>query len=191
MVVNSDIYQIASVHGRFQPLHLGHMEYIMAAFAKANFLFVGLTQPDIRDLKETPEASHRAFAYSNPLTYFERRELIVDALSDAGKPRTTFEIIPFPIETPARLPDFLPVTVPCLTTVYDDWNREKVRRLVATGYKVDVLWDREEKAIQGSVVRDLIRAGRSEWLTMVPAATVRAVDRFRLRRRLENLMDRE
>src|SRR5437588_305320 len=97
---------VGSVHGRFQPLHNGHMEYILAAAAQIDFLYVGLTQPDIRRLEDTPVSSHRASRYSNPLTYFERRGLIIQALIDAGISRSKFDVIPFPIEVPAELPDF-------------------------------------------------------------------------------------
>ena len=115
-----------SAHGRFQPLHNGHMEYLLAAIKSSDFLFIGLTQPDIRSLVFTPGADHRALRYSNPLTYFERWQTIKEALEEEGVRSHRFAIIPFPIETPAKLPDFLPVSVECLTTVYEEWNLQKI-----------------------------------------------------------------
>ncbi len=163
------------------------MEYIVKAFSQADHLFVGLTQPNIRDLLPTPSASHRSDHYANPLTYFERQRLITEALLDGGYPRERFDIIPFPIETPELLPDFLSTSVVCLTTVYDEWNRDKVRRLQGVGYEVVVLWDRDVKTYQGSVVRDAIRLADPVLAAMVPPATERAVQSLHLAERLSEL----
>jgi len=163
------------------------MEYFVKAFNVADHLFIGLTQPNIRDLLPTPSASHRSERYANPLTYFERQSLIAAALLDGGYSRDRFDIIPFPIETPHLLPDFLPTSIVCLTTVYDEWNRDKVRRLQGVGYEVVVLWERDVKTYQGSVVRDAIRMADPLLAAMVPAATERAVESLGLQDRLANL----
>lgn len=176
-----------SVHGRFQPLHNGHMEYILAAQERCQFLYVGLTQPDIRALRSTVHGSHRALKYSNPLSYFERQELVTQSLEDSGVERSLFSVIPFPIETADRLTDFLPLNVTCFTTIYEDWNVQKVRLLEAVGYRVEVLWRRAHKAVQGSEIRDSIRVGKEDWKRDVPQATIDLVARLDLRSRLESL----
>jgi hypothetical protein len=71
-----------------------------------------------------------------------------------------------------------------LTTVYDDWNREKIGRLQGAVYTVEVLWERTYKEYVGSEVRRLIAAGDEEYLTMVPPATARAIQTLDLRSRL-------
>lgn len=35
------------VHGRFQPLHLKHMEYILAAKMRCQKLYIGITNPTV------------------------------------------------------------------------------------------------------------------------------------------------
>jgi hypothetical protein len=45
---------IAVVHGRFQPLHLGHMEYLLAGAERCRTLIVGITNPDPWHVKLEP-----------------------------------------------------------------------------------------------------------------------------------------
>ena len=57
------------------------------------------------------------------MTYEERVDMITRVLMDEGLGSNEFAVIPFPIETPERLKNYLPTTVPIFTTVYDDWKR--------------------------------------------------------------------
>ena len=43
--------------------------------------------------------------------------MISEALVAQGIRREVFSFIPFPIEKPAKLPQFLPVSIPCFTTI--------------------------------------------------------------------------
>src|SRR5580700_4394306 len=102
-----------SVHGRFQPFHNDHLEYALAAKERCEFLWVGITKYDIAPSEASPLARARERPDHNPLTYFERITLITRALNEAGVPRECFAFVPFPIETPSRLPSFMPTSVPC------------------------------------------------------------------------------
>ena len=178
---------VASAHGRFQPLHKGHMEYLLAAKAECDFLWIGITQYNIRSLLDNPVDHRRTRPQDNPLTYFERVQLIMDALVEEGVRREEFGTLPFPIEAPEQLSDFLSTDLVVFTTVYDDWNRHKIRVLEAAGYEVRVLWEREHKEYRGSEVRHGIRHGGTDWHDLVPAATIRAADRLGLHERLSRL----
>jgi len=123
----------------------------------------------------------------NPLTYFERINIIADVLRDAGVGRDSFGFVPFPIETPNRLPSFMPTSIPCFTTIREEWNREKIEVLRAAGYEVIVLWEKPEKTITGGAIREDIVAGGSKWRDIVPPATATAVERLKLRERLISL----
>jgi cytidyltransferase-like protein len=181
---------VASAHGRFQPLHLGHMEYLLAAKGRCEFLHVGVTQYITSSLRVTVEDPHRARPENNPLTYFERATVIRQALLEAGVDSSEFIIAPFPIEDPALLIDFLPVRVPIFTTVYDDWNRHKIDVLRSHGYTVEVLWERNEKKYAGVEIRKAIVAGDDKWHDMVPPATIQAAEDFQLAARLRSLSAR-
>ncbi len=180
----SSTFPIASAHGRFQPLHNEHLEYLRAAKNLCEFLWVGITMPDITPLHVNPLGRHRERPDANPLTYFERISIITEALLDLGIARTTFDYVPFPIETPPSLNNYLPTNIPCLTTVCEPWNREKIAVLRGLGYSVHILFERAEKQITGLEIRRRVMEGDQTWRTLVPTATVRAIEGLDLRSRL-------
>jgi cytidyltransferase-like protein len=163
---------IGCVHGRFQPPHKGHREYILAAKELCDFLWVGITQYDLLTKKECALAPHRSEASANPLTYCERIDLLSKMLVAENIPRRSFAFIPFPIDEPNHLSQFLPTSVTCFTTIYEPWNREKIKALKGLGYDVRVLWERtvEQKLFSGGKIRQSIRKGDNEWEQSVPAA---------------------
>jgi hypothetical protein len=109
--------------------------------------------------------------------------IIADALVEEGVDRSTFGFSPFPIEMPDRLPDFLPTSVVCYTTVCEPRNEQKIERLRNLRYTVIVLYREQPKKISGSVIREDIVVGGEVWKTMVPNATVRAIAELDLRNR--------
>jgi cytidyltransferase-like protein len=176
-----------AVHGRFQPLHKGHLEYILAAKKLCKHLWVGITQIDFRSLKKSPADKHREKRFNNPLSYFERFQLIKEVLSDEGLDPLEYTISPFPIDSPDLLHDFLPITVPIFTTIYEEWNRFKIKLLQQKGYEVKVLYERDTKLYNGVEIRQSILTGDDSWKLKVPDATVRLVERLNLKDRLSNL----
>ncbi len=46
------------VHGRFQPFHNGHLEYVLAAQSRCAFLWVGITKYDIDVSELSPLGRH-------------------------------------------------------------------------------------------------------------------------------------
>ncbi|MCU1268864.1 MAG: cytidyltransferase-related domain protein [Acidobacteriaceae bacterium] len=174
-----------SVHGRFQPFHNGHLEYVLAAQKQCSLLWIGITKFDISE--PSPLARIRERPENNPLTYHQRLTMIRAALSESGIGQDEFAFVPFPIETPTKLTQFLPTSVPCFTTVYEEWNKEKILVLQSQGYEVRVLWERQQKAISGGEIRTDIIAGGSRWKAMVPSATVRLAEEFHLAERLRAL----
>jgi cytidyltransferase-like protein len=185
----SEHFEVASVHGRFQPLHNGHMEYILAALKRTDFLYIGITQHVLHRLiqVESTSAVHRAEPVSNPLNYFERAAIINAALTGCKIPRERFAILPFPIEEPTELHEFLPPGIPVLTTTYDDWNLLKIETLEKAGYTVVNLWTRTEKEVAGHEIRRMIQEGDSAWRTQVPQAAVQLLEKYDVARRLQTL----
>jgi cytidyltransferase-like protein len=157
-------FRVASVHGRFQPPHLEHLEYIVAALSLAEHVIVGITQPEIVALTACPEDPHRADQSANPFTYDERCEMISEMLVSDGFARDRFSFARFPIEQPDLVTAALPISVPCITTIRDKWNLVKIERLRSLGYDVHVLWDRSDVfGIQGTRVRELIQLDDPTW----------------------------
>lgn len=180
---------VASVHGRFQPFHNEHLEYVLAAKSRCRFLWIGITKPDVTPAEINLLGSLRELPENNPLTFFERTSMIRDALVGASVSAAEFSLVPFPIETPAHLQNYLPSTIPCFTTICEEWNRRKIKVLTELGYDVEVLWERTCKKITGSNIRQSIIDGRTDWQGMVPQAVSRAVVGLDLATRLRRLRD--
>jgi cytidyltransferase-like protein len=180
-------YLQGSVHGRFQPLHNGHLKYILNAKERCNFLWVGITQYNIRHLAQSPQDPHRQAELNNPLTFNERLEIITSALLEKGITRDEFTIVPFPLETPDQLPDFVPKTSPVFTTICEEWNRHKIKVLEKAGYKVIVLWEDVKKEIDGINIRKMICEGDESWRKLVPQATIDVIEKYKIRDRIIKL----
>jgi len=161
-------YAVGSAHGRFQPFHMGHLEYCLATFDRCQFVWIGIAQFNIRNLAETQVAQHRSLAANNPFTYRQRVAMISGALDEARIDHARFAFVPFPIETPELLGDFFDLSIPVFTTVYDEWNEHKIKALQGLGAHVVVLWKRDYKEFEGAKIRGLIKSGDPGWRTMVP-----------------------
>nr|WP_319490981.1 hypothetical protein [uncultured Desulfobacter sp.] len=176
--------EIGSVHGRFQLFHNDHLRYVLAAIERCDFLIVGVTSFVNTELTLMEKARHRALPRNNPFTYYERTQVIREALVDSGVSSSHFSFSPFPIEQPELLPQFVPLDVKCYTTVYDEWNRQKVKTLLDTGYDVEVMWESDNKEIAGSELREKILNGDESWKKFVPEASVKAVAALGIRHRI-------
>lgn len=183
------ILPVASVHGRFQPLHNQHLEYLLEAKKRCQLLWVGITQFNIRDLHDTPNKPHRADPLSNPLTYYERIQIIEAALLKNGIEKEEFSFIPFPIEEPNLLKDFLPISIPIFTTICDKWNQFKIQLLVSCGYEVVVLYERKNDILRSEKIRYEILNQDPTWKEKVPDSTVKIVSGYHLRERMEAILD--
>ena len=176
--------KVGSVHGRFQPFHNGHLKYVLAAHNLCEYLWIGITKCDVGLADRGMPIRFRDRPENNPLTFFERLEIIRESLVDAGVDRARFGFLPFPIETPETLPSFLPTYIPCYTTICEKWNEDKIEILKKLGYSVIVLYREQPKEISGSAIRADIVDGGDFWRTLVPPAAARAADRLDLRNRL-------
>lgn len=62
------------VYGRFQILHLKHVEYILAAKMRCKRLYIGITMSDDLHVSGGEEDNYRVRRSANPLSYIERFE---------------------------------------------------------------------------------------------------------------------
>lgn len=182
------------VLARFQVLHLKHLEYILAAKMRCKRLFIGITYPDdqfINDPELTPEeleAKRETFHLDNPLSYFERHEMIVQALQEFGAARAEFEIVPFPIESKDYILQYLPQDATYFMTICDDEDQRHKRVLEALDLKIEVLWRRtlKEKGVTGSEIRSRIVEGR-RWKKLVPLTTHQYMKKNKIDQRIKEL----
>ena len=165
------------VHGRFQPFHNGHLEYLRGAAARCDELFVGITNPDPRRIKEEPSDPLRHLPESNPFTYVERLMMIQAVAADES---IRAHVIPFPVNEPELWSAYVPDGVTQFLRLFSDWGGTKLERLRAAGYEVVVLDEGAEKEISGADVRAAMRDG-GDWESLVPpgvARVIRSLDRL-------------
>lgn len=161
--------ELGFIHGRFQLFHNDHLQYALLAKEQCKKLIVGITSPENAGLIREEIDPHRSEAASNPFTYYERYNMVKLALLDAGIKREDFEIVPYPIERPEILYNYVPLSATSFFTIYDDWGYEKLHRLGELGYGTHVLFDKREKAMCSTEIRHKIVNG-DDWRHMVPKA---------------------
>lgn len=128
---------VGVVHGRFQVLHYGHMEYILSAKERCDHLIIGICNPEIELTKYNKVCPHRSKQSANPLTFYERMECVKGALIEAGVPRDEFDIVPFPINFPERIINYAPKDARYYMTIFEPWGEEK-ERVLKEELKLDV-----------------------------------------------------
>ena len=96
------------IHGRFQPFHNGHLEYLRGAAARCDEVFVGITNPDPERIKPEPADPLRHLPESNPYTYVERLLMVKAAARDAGIAPQRLHVTPFPVNEPELWPPYVP-----------------------------------------------------------------------------------
>jgi cytidyltransferase-like protein len=167
------------IHGRFQPFHLGHLEYMRGAAERCDELWVGITNPD--PARVLPEASDpaRHLPESNPYSYDERLLMVKAAAADLGLDPERLHVIPFPVNEPDLWPAYIPEGITQYLRLFSAWGGEKQERLREAGYEVVILDEGVEKELSGADVRAAMRAG-ADWEALVPpgvARGLRALDR--------------
>ena len=169
------------IHGRFQPFHNGHLEYLKGAAACCDEVFVGITNPDPERIK--PEASDplRHLPESNPYTYVERLLMVKAAAVDAGIAAERLHVIPFPVNEPELWSPYVPPDVVHFIRLFSDWGGTKLDRLREAGFEVVVLDEGAEKQISGADVREALRNG-GDWESLVPSGVARVVEQSSLTR---------
>jgi nicotinamide-nucleotide adenylyltransferase len=170
------------IHGRFQPFHNGHLEYLRVPPPRCDEVFVGITNPDPTRIK--PEASDplRHRPESNPYSYVERLLMVKAAALDAGLDLARVHVIPFPVNERELWHAYVPEDVVQFIRLFSDWGGTKLDRLREAGYEVVVLDEGAEKEISGAAVREAMREG-GDWESLVPrgvAAVLADLERVRV-----------
>jgi nicotinamide-nucleotide adenylyltransferase len=165
------------IHGRFQPFHNGHLQYLLGAYGRSEEVFVGITNPDPTRIQ--PEASDplRHLPESNPWSYAERLIMVKAAARDAGLDLARVHVIPFPVNEPELWAAYVPDGVTQYIRLFSEWGGTKLDRLRDAGYDVVVLDEGTEKEISGADVREAIREG-GDWEALVPAGVARVIRSF-------------
>ena len=171
------------VHGRFQPFHCGHLHYTLEAFKRSEHLIIGITNPDPSETLVEAADTRRHTPEANPFTFFERQWMIRAALIEAGIKLSRVSIVPFPIHAPERWAHYCPEGTVQFIRVFSEWGREKVARLQAAGWQVEILDPGAPKQDSGSQVRHCLSRGQG-WEHLVPAGVDTVLKQIGARGRL-------
>jgi len=159
------------IHGRFQPFHNGHLEYLRGAAARSDHVFVGITNPDPRRVREEPSDPLRHLPESNPFTYTERLLMLEAVAEDEG---VRVSVIPFPVNEPELWRAYVPEGVTQYLRLFSEWGGTKLERMRDAGYEVVILDEGVEKEISGRDVREAISDG-GDWEGLVPPGVARVI----------------
>jgi cytidyltransferase-like protein len=162
------------IHGRFQPFHNGHLEYLAGVAARCDEVFVGITNPDPRRIKPEPSDPLRHLPESNPFSYVERLLMAEAAAADVGLEAERLHVIPFPVNEPELWPAYVPGGVTQYVRLFSEWGGTKLERMREAGYDVVVLDEGVEKAVSGADVREALRSD-GDWEALVPAGVARVI----------------
>ncbi len=166
--------KLGFIHGRFQLFHNDHLRYALLAKEQCEKLIVGITSPENANLLREEIDPHRSNSAANPFTFYERFNMVKLALLEAGLKREDFEIVPYPIERPEILYNYVPLEATSFFTIYDDWGYEKLHRLGELGYGTHVLFDTRDKAMCSTEIREKI-VNEQDWKQMVPPAVYKYI----------------
>jgi nicotinamide-nucleotide adenylyltransferase len=171
------------IHGRFQPFHNGHLEYLRGAAGRSDEVFVGITNPDPERIR--PEASDplRHLPESNPFSYVDRLLMVKAAAQDAEIDLARVHVIPFPVNEPELWPAYVPDDVVQFIRLFSDWGGTKLERLRDAGYEVVVLDEGAEKEVSGADVRAALRDA-DDWERLVPPGVAEVLKRLERRVRV-------
>jgi nicotinamide-nucleotide adenylyltransferase len=181
-------YETGVIHGRFQVLHNDHLKYLLAGKSHCRHLVVGITNAEPEMIKAESADPQRSEPLANPLTYFERYQLVRESLKEAGVLADDFSIVPLPISYPGRYRFYVPLDAMFFLSIYDDWGRQKKQYFQSLGLQTCVLRDvtPEEKGISArDVRRHMLRA--EPWQHLVPASVAALLEKWTLPRRLRDI----
>lgn len=146
------------ISGRFQPFHLDHLRYALAASERGETLVVAVTNPAGPREAASESAAHRSQLESNPLSFFVRQELILGSLMEAGLDPKRIRVTPMFLEDLDFARHFLPSGALHLLSDCDEWQHEKLKRLTGAGFRAEFVIQ-HEKNMTGTEVRRRVKDG--------------------------------
>lgn len=171
---------IGMIHGRFQPFHNGHLNYLICALECCSRLIVGITNPEPGTIIETTSDTQRHRPEANPYSFYLRARMIQESLlrcPECAHRIVDLTIVPFPIHTPEAWQYYAPGTnVVQFIRLLDPWDHEKKAAFEKYGYHVETIPG--DRLTSGSEVRSDLAAGGSDWRGRVPEGTRWVLDRW-------------
>lgn len=166
--------ELAHVHGRFQPFHREHLEYVSWAADEADELLVGITNADPGHVRPEAADSTRNAPKHNPFRYHERHRMLRKAI-DAARIGCPVRIVPFPINRPELWEHYAPADAVHYVNVLEEWHHVKIRRLEEHGRSV--VTKEGIRTVSGTEIRQRMAAS-DPWEADVPDAVVGVIEQI-------------
>lgn len=184
----SDSHPVSHVHGRFQPFHDEHLEYVQwaATDSSSDEVIVGITNADEAHTAPTDADPNRHRPRNNPFTYYERYLMVERALAAVDLP-CRVSIVPFPINRPDLWDAYAPPSAVHYVNVLEEWHEHKADRLRNHGRSVRT--KQGTRTVSGTEIRRSMAAG-DEWDDRVPEPVAEVVRQRGLAERVRELYDR-
>lgn len=167
------MFKKGMIHGRFQPFHIGHFDYLkMALNLVEECLVVGITNPSPELIKNEMTDNHRHLPEANRFTFFERLEMIHKSIFSSKE--ISFEqakkviITPFPIHDESLWRLYIPKDVTQIMSAFEEWDFEKEKRFKFYGFETFSL--NCKRITSGTTVREAID-NQKNWKSLVPDGT--------------------
>lgn len=171
------VVELGMVHGRFQPFHHEHFEYILYGVSKSQKCLIGITQPNIGQITDCELLPHRGTSEGNPFSFEERSDMIRLSLLDWGVSEERFEIIKFDVDKSEVAINELRQKygdVVQFVRLFSEWELHKKKLFETAGMKVEIVRSEASqfstKNVTGTLVRELIESERN-WRDFVPLGT--------------------
>jgi len=163
--------------GRFQPVHMGHIEAFNYILGEVDELIIGIG------------SSQEGHTPRNPFTAEERERMLSAALDEAGINRSRVRIVRIPdVHDDQRWVPHVESLVPEFSVVYsgNPWVQRLFRE---RGYEVRTQPLFRRRDYQGMVIRRRIAEGK-EWESLVPKSVVSILKEIKAEDRMKRLLGR-
>ena len=158
--------------GRFQPLHLGHLEALQFALSKVDKLWVGLG------------SSNKSIEKNNPFSAEERKNMILSSINHSIKEKISIYFIP-DLDNHIKWIEKIDTIVPKFDIVFSNdeltshlYSKRDIQVIPIPFLKRDVL--------SGTNIRELITSDQN-WDDLVPEGTKNFLIKTNAKERLKNL----
>ena len=158
------------IHGRFQPLHNGHLKYILAGLERAEHIIIGICTPEICTPDFAKQTGYPCTVEQNPFSYDERIEMIAASLRDAAIPSESFSFIPFPSDY-KNIQSLVSNDTVFFIGHTGELDSKKKEFLEGLGYHTEIiLLSDDSREESGAKIRESLDQGDDTWKNMVPPA---------------------
>jgi len=167
-------------HGRYQPIHNGHLNTLRYILDNYDSLVIGIANPmrapvpDISDTELKKSLTRARAPENNPHSYWERLQMINDSLIGEGYSPERFNILPhFAYYDCENWKDFIPPDATIVLAPGDTHHDRKVRLYQSKGWDVEIIPKLD--GISGAILDNEFPDGN--WRELVPKGAISTLEK--------------